>query len=150
MILVDTSAWIEYDRATGSAVDLRVSELIATDGPIAADGPIAVTEPVVTEVLAGARSVDRQADLRRLLPRFHLDRFDVGADFDDATHIYRRCRRAGITPRAMTDGMIVSVAWRRGAILLAHDADPERVASVVGIEGDEASYCSQQMPRRQW
>ena len=29
MILADTSAWVEYDRATGSAVDRRLSELIA-------------------------------------------------------------------------------------------------------------------------
>ncbi len=50
MILADTSAWVEYDRATGSAVDLRLSALIA------ADGPIAVTEPIVMEVVAGARS----------------------------------------------------------------------------------------------
>ena len=35
MILADTSAWVEYDRATGSAVDLRLAELIATDGPVA-------------------------------------------------------------------------------------------------------------------
>ena len=60
MILADTSAWVEYDRATGSAVDLRLSELIATDGPVA------VTEPVIMEVLAGARSDAREADLRRL------------------------------------------------------------------------------------
>ena len=47
MILADTSAWVEYDRATGSPVDLRLRDLIA------ADGPIAVTEPVIMEVLAG-------------------------------------------------------------------------------------------------
>ena len=44
MILADTSAWVEYDRATGSAVDLRLRDLIA------ADGPIAVTEPVIMEM----------------------------------------------------------------------------------------------------
>ena len=39
MILVDTSAWVEYDRATGSAVDRRLTELIADDGRI--DDPLA-------------------------------------------------------------------------------------------------------------
>ena len=78
VILADTSAWVEYDRATGSAVDLRLSELIA------ADGPIAVTEPVIMEVVAGARSDAREADLRRLLLRFHLCRFDSATDFDGA------------------------------------------------------------------
>jgi hypothetical protein len=31
------------------------------------------------------------------------------------------------------------VAWRRGAALLTHDADMDRVAGVVGIEVDGAS-----------
>lgn len=35
--------------------------------------------------------------------------------------------------------MIAAVAWRRGATLLAHDADMDRVARVVEIELDDAS-----------
>jgi predicted nucleic acid-binding protein len=133
VILADTSAWVEYDRATGGAVDRRVSELIASDGPLA------VTEPVVMEVLAGARNDTGAAQLRRLLLRFELLSFDPVADFDAAVRIYRRCRRAGITPRGMIDCMIASVAWRRGAALLTRDADLARVARVVGIDVDEAS-----------
>src|SRR5205823_6906983 len=117
VILADTSAWVEYDRATGSAVDQRLTALIA------ADGPVAVTEPVIMEVLAGARSDQREADLRRLLLRFTLLRFDAAADFDAAARFYRRCRAAGFTPRGMVDCMIAAVAWRHGAVLLAQDSD---------------------------
>jgi predicted nucleic acid-binding protein len=39
----------------------------------------------------------------------------------------------------MVDCMIASVAWRREATLLAHDADMDRVARVIGIELDDAS-----------
>ena len=133
MILADTSAWVEYDRATGTAVDLRLSELIA------AEGPVAVTEPVIMEVLAGARSDARQADLRRLLQRFDLCHFDAAADFEGAARIYRRCRQAGITPRGLVDCMIAAVAWRYHATLLACDADLDRVASVIGVELDNPS-----------
>jgi len=133
VILADTSAWIEYDRATGSAVDERLAALIA------ADGPLAITEPVVMEVLAGARSDERESDLRRLLLRFHLLRFDSAADFDGAMRIYRRCRSAGVTPRGMIDCMIAAVAWRRRATLLANDTDLDRVARVVGIDLDDAA-----------
>jgi predicted nucleic acid-binding protein len=133
VILADTSAWVEYDRATDSPVDRRLSELIESDGPVA------TTEPVVMELLAGARDARREADLRRLLLRFQLLSFDAVADFDGAVRIYRRCRAAGVTPRGMVDCMIASVAWRRGATLLAHDADMDRVASVIGIDVDEAS-----------
>ncbi|HZU79021.1 MAG TPA: PIN domain-containing protein, partial [Acidimicrobiales bacterium] len=90
MILVDASAWVEFDRATGGPVDRRLTDLIA------AEEPIAVTEPVVMEVVAGARSDERERDLRRLLARFRLLRFDPAADFDAAARIYRRCRRAGV------------------------------------------------------
>jgi len=133
VILADTSAWVEYDRATGSAVDGRLSALIETEGPLS------VTQPVVMEVLAGARNEQREADLRRLLLRFEFLPFDAVTDFDAAVTIYRRCRRAGITPRGMLDCMIGAVAWRQRAALLAHDADLDRVARVVGIDLDDAS-----------
>jgi predicted nucleic acid-binding protein len=133
VILADTSAWVEYDRRTESAVDKRVRALVASDGPLA------VTEPVVMEVLAGARTDAREADLRRLLARFELLRFDAAADFDASVRIYRRCRAHGVIPRGMVDCLIASVAWRHGATLLAGDADLARVAGVVEIEVDEAS-----------
>lgn len=133
MILADTSAWVEYDRATGSTVDDRVAELIDTDGPLA------TTEPVVMEVLAGARDDARELRLRRLLMRCELLTFDPVVDFDGATRIYRRCRAEGVTPRGLLDCMIAAVAWRRKAALLAHDTDMRRVAAVIGIAVDPAS-----------
>lgn len=133
MILADTSAWVEYDRASASPADRRLRDLIGEDGDIA------VTEPVVMEVLAGARDERRETDLRRLLERFELLRFDAVTDFDGAARIYRSCRAAGVTPRGMLDCMIAAVALRRGATLLAHDADMDRVAAVVGIELDAGS-----------
>lgn len=132
MILADTSAWVEYDRATGSAVDRRLHALIA------AEAEIAVTEPIIMEVLAGARSDAREADLRRLLLRFELLRFDGAADFDGAVRIYRRCRAAGVTPRDLIDCMIAAVAARERATMLAYDADMDRVAGVIGIALDDA------------
>jgi predicted nucleic acid-binding protein len=86
VILADTSAWVEYDRATGSPADQRLAQLIA------AEGPVAVTEPVVMEVLAGARG-EREDDLWRLLLRFELHPFDATADFDGAV---RRGHSPGI------------------------------------------------------
>jgi predicted nucleic acid-binding protein len=133
VILVDSSVWVEYDRATGSPPHLRLKELVE------ADGPVAVTEPIIMEVLAGARDDRREADLRRLLGRFELLSFDVLSDFDGAVRIYRRCRAAGVTPRGMIDCMIAAVAWRRGATLLAHDADLDRVARVIAVELDASS-----------
>ena len=109
MILVDTSSWVEYDRATGSAVDARLSDLIASGGR-----EIGVCEPVLMEVLAGARS-DRQAeDLRRLLLSFGWLGVDVAADFEGAARIYRRCRAGGITPGLRcSPPTVTSTTWLR-------------------------------------
>lgn len=133
MILADTSAWVEYDRASNSAVDRRMTELIG------ADGPLAYTEPVVMEVLAGARNDARERDLRRLLLRFHLLRFESAVDFSAAARVYRTCRKAGVAPRGLFDCMIAAVAWRHHATLLSHDADLFRVAEVMNIALDESS-----------
>jgi predicted nucleic acid-binding protein len=133
VILADTSAWVEYDRATGSLPHRRLTELIETGGPVA------ITEPVIMEVLAGARDDRQEADLRRLLGSVELLGFDAVTDFDGAVRIYRRCRAAGVTPRGMIDCMIAAVAWRHGATLLAHDADMDRVARVIEITLDDAS-----------
>lgn len=127
MILVDSSAWVEFDRATGSLVDHALRDLIA------GDGPVAVTEPIIMEVCAGARTKHREHDLRRLLTRCHLARFDAAADFNAAVTIYRTCRRAGVTPRGLIDCLIAAVALRGEHEILAQDRDLALVASVMGI-----------------
>lgn len=133
MILVDTSAWIEYDRATGSEVHLRVKELVT------AKGEIGVTEPVVMELVMGARADARERELRALLARFILLSFDPDSDFDAAAAIYRRCRQVDLTPRGLIDCLIVAVAHRRGAKLLSHDLDMARLAPIANIQLDPAS-----------
>jgi len=127
MILVDTSAWIEYDQATGSAVHRELRRLIADSAAVA------VTQPVVMELMIGARSPAHREQLARLMARFALLPFDAGADFDAAAQIYTRSRGRGITPRGMIDCMIAAVAWRTGAALLAQDVDLTRIAGALGI-----------------
>ncbi|MBK7019715.1 MAG: PIN domain nuclease [Candidatus Microthrix sp.] len=132
MILADTSAWVEFDRATGSEVDRRLTEIIT------ASEPLGVTQPVIMELTAGARNDEREQDIRRLLGRFDLLNFDAVIDFDAAARIYRTCRRAGVTPRGI-DCMIAAIALRYGATLLAQDGDLTRVAAVMGIPFGRAS-----------
>jgi predicted nucleic acid-binding protein len=127
VILVDTSAWVEYDRATDSAVDARLTSLIAEGAAIG------VCEPVLMEVLAGARSDRRADDLRRLLLSFGWLGIDVAADFEGAARIYRRCRSGGITPRGLVDCLIVAITLRTGSALLTADGDHHRMASVVPV-----------------
>ena len=105
MILIDSSAWIEFLRNTGSPTCLRVDDLLATD--------IAVCEPVRMEILAGARDDRHLSGLRRLLGRATLLRTESAA-FEEAAALYRSCRRQGETPRKLIDCLIVGERLERG------------------------------------
>ena len=122
MILADTSAWVEYLRATGSQAHATMRRLIAEERDLV------ITDVVVMEILAGARTEERVAQLRRLLNRFELVPILGLADFEAAADIYRRCRRGGETVRKLSDCLIAAVALRANADLLHSDRDFEVIA----------------------
>lgn len=128
MILVDTSAWIDFDRAAGTTADQILTDRIRRGGT-----EIATTELVLGEVLAGARTDADAARLRRLLHSFGWVSCEPVADFEGAAKIYRACRAAGITPRGLIDCAVASIAIRSGAELLAADRDFEAMATVVPL-----------------
>ena len=122
MILADTSAWVEFLRATGSSAHLRLRELIA------GEGELATSEIVMMELLAGAADAGELARLRRLLGRFRLLPVEGLADYEAAADLYRRCRVGGEIVRKLTDCLIAAVALRHGAALLHRDHDFEVLA----------------------
>ncbi len=122
MILVDSSAWIEMQRATGSPADARLTAAIE------AGEPLAITGLVMLEVLAGARDERHARDLRRLLARCELLRLQEPSDHEAAAALYRACRRSGRTVRRLPDCLIAAVAIRAGAQLLHQDSDFDAIA----------------------
>jgi predicted nucleic acid-binding protein len=56
VILADTSAWVEYLRATGSPANIALRGLL--------DDKLAITGPVAMELLAGARDDHHLGRLR--------------------------------------------------------------------------------------
>ena len=119
MILVDTSAWIEFLRDTGSTVCDLVDEMLASE--------IAICDAVRMEVLAGARDEWHLLILRRLLARAAVIRTRA-TDYDDAAALYRRCRRQGETVRKLADCLIAAAAIRAGVPILHNDVDFEVLA----------------------
>lgn len=130
MILADSSAWIEFDRRTGSALARRMQDLVG-------GSELAVTEPVLMEVLAGVRSEREVAGLERVLRGHAILPMDPSADFLTAAGIYRTCRRGGITPRGLIDCVIAAVAWRTGSRVLTGDRDLVRVGAIVGVSVEQ-------------
>lgn len=122
MILVDSSAWIEFLRATGSSTHLRVRSALSQGVELAS------TDVIVMEILAGARDNEDRDRLRRLLYGVEFLAVDGPADYEQAAELYRACRAGGETPRKLTDCLIATVAIRNGATLLCEDADFTAIA----------------------
>jgi predicted nucleic acid-binding protein len=122
LTLVDTSAWVEYLRGSGTSVHQALRVLIERDEQLA------TTEVVVMEVLAGARDRVHLERLRRLLLRCELLPTRGLADYEEAAALYRRCRRSGESVRRLTDCLIATVAIRDGATVLHSDADFQTIA----------------------
>ena len=127
MILIDTSAWVEFLRGTGSPVCERVDELLGAR--------IATCDAIRMEVLAGARDDEHLQQLRRLLARATLLPTE-SIDFDTAAMIYRSGRSQGKTVRKLIDCLIAAVAVRAKATLLHMDQDFTAIAAVTELRID--------------
>jgi predicted nucleic acid-binding protein len=121
LILADTSAWIEFLRATGSDAHLRVRHLLET-------GELATTDAVTMEVLVGARDADHRDRLKRLLLRCDFVAIHGPRDYEDAAEVARACRQAGDGVRGLIDCLIACVAMREGLPVLHADADFDVIA----------------------
>ena len=86
-----------------------------------------------TGVAIDPAGVDRRLGIKL---RDELAHWFPPGEIEHAVRIYRRCRRAGVMPRGLIDCMIVAVALRHGATVLACDADLDRVSRVVGLATD--------------
>jgi predicted nucleic acid-binding protein len=129
LILIDSSAWIEFLRDTRSSVCDRVDELLGSR--------IATCDAVRMEVLAGARDQEHLEQLRRLLARASLLPTE-SIDFDTAAAIYRSCRSHGRAVRKLIDCLIAAVALRANVPLLHMDQDFTTIAAVTDLRIDRA------------
>ncbi len=117
MILVDSSAWVEFLRATGSPSHLRLRSALQEGAGLA------WTDAIAMEILAGARDDSDRDRLRRLLYGLEFLALEGPADYESAAEIYRLCRGGGETPRKLTDCLIAAVAIRNDVELLCEDVD---------------------------
>ena len=125
--LVDTSAWIEFLRRTGSDVNVRVRSMIE------ADETLATTDVVIMELLCGAGMSDLRSRIWGLMNRCSMFPTRPLFDYEVAAVLYTRCRRDGFLPANTNDLLIASVAIGKKVPLLAADADFDRIAAVSNL-----------------
>lgn len=119
MILIDSSAWIEFLRDTGSPACVEVDRLLGTR--------IACCDVIAMEVTAGAKSEAHLKSLRGLLARATMLPADSG-DHEFAASLYRACRANGATVRSLVDCVIAAIAIRHDLPLLHADTDFDSIA----------------------
>jgi predicted nucleic acid-binding protein len=119
VILVDTSAWVEFLRGTYSAVCDAVDLLL--------DDDLAICDAISMELLAGARDEKQLTQFRGLLARTTVLP-TTPADYELAAVLYRSCRTRGETVRKLIDCLIAAVAVHADVEILHADADFEVLA----------------------
>lgn len=129
MILIDTSAWIDYFRATGSTAADEVRRLLAGQ-----PDQVAICEPVAMEILSGAGDDAAHRRLEQLVNGLPSLTVDTAIDFRVAADIYRASRRAGTTIRNLNDCLIAAAAIRHGVRILHRDADFEAIAAMTSLD----------------
>ncbi len=124
-MIVDTSAWIEYLRATGSPPDRTISKALAYGEALL------IPAVVLQEVLQGAKSPEHYMRLQReldQLPVFEPE--DVVELHRHAALLYARCRWRGLTVRSPMDCVVAACALEADLPLLARDKDFEAIAQI--------------------
>ena len=124
MSLIDTSAWIEYLRKTGSRTNIEVRRTLNIDAQIC--------DVIRMEILAGARDKQHVTQLEKLLARATTIKTEP-VDYDNAAAIYRACRKLGVTIRAQIDCLIAAIAIRTDTSLLHNDSDFDAIAKVATL-----------------
>jgi len=127
-VLVDSSAWVEYLRGTGSPHNVWIREAIAEERPLG------WTDPVLYELTAGARSSEQALELRGLLMRGPMHPVAGMQDWEDAATLYRTARARGLIVRSSIDCLIAAVALRTDNAILAVDRDFDALAQVSELE----------------
>lgn len=127
MIVVDTSAWVEYLRGTGSATGVLLRESLVNETEVG------VVDVVRLELLAGAGSDEQVGTVSRLLARGVAVPADSPRDHEQAAALYRAMRRSGQTARSIIDCLVSAVALRLDAPVLARDRDFEALAAVSAL-----------------
>lgn len=125
MILIDTSAWVEYLRASpgGPADEVRrqLSEQLED---------VVTCEPVAMEILAGARDHQGWTRLEQLVNGLPSLDLDAATDFRAAAQLFRAARTTGRTVRSLNDCLIAALAIRHTATVLHRDVDFEVLAEI--------------------
>jgi len=124
VVLVDTSVWIEVFRRPSRLTLTTITEL----------DEIVTCLPVIQEILQGFRDERAFRLAREALFAFPIVESPVRSEvFEEAIHLYRAARRAGLTIRSGVDRLIAACALRHDLTVVHQDRDFGAIAEVSSL-----------------
>jgi predicted nucleic acid-binding protein len=127
LILIDTSAFIEFLNKTGSPFDREIESLISKDKETA------IADIVLTEVLQGIKNDKDYAEVKKSLLSFPVYSLKGIDSFIASADLYRKCRKKGLTIRNTIDLLIAQIALENDLILLHNDKDFDTLAGMCNL-----------------
>ncbi|KQT52937.1 MULTISPECIES: PIN domain nuclease [unclassified Aureimonas] len=126
MILIDTSAWIDYFNGVPTPPTRQVEKALLT-------GRVIVGDLVMTEVLQGVRDDRTLSRIADELARFRQVTL-CGPDIAIlAASNYRLLRRGGITIRGTIDVIIATWCMANDAEVIHNDRDLKQIERLLGL-----------------
>ena len=127
MVIVDTSAWIEYFQGGLPRVANKVDLCLDQD-------LVGIGDLVYCEVMQGIRSPRERREVSGLLlslPQFNMVGFSMA---EKAATNYRLLRARGVTVRKTIDVLIGTFCAEHGLQLVHHDSDFDLMAKHIGLD----------------
>lgn len=127
MVIVDTSAWIEYLNGTGSRVVAKVDQCLEQD-------LVAIGDLIYCEIMQGIRATRERSQVSSLLlalPQFDMVGFSIA---EKSAANYRLLRSKGITVRKTIDVLIGTFCTEHGFQIVHNDSDFDVMAKHLGLE----------------
>ena len=127
MIIVDTSAWIEYFRDGEAVTAEKVDRCLDQD-------LVGIGDLVYCEVMQGIRSPRQRrevASLLQSLPKFEMVGFHIA---EKSAQNYRLLRSRGVTVRKTIDVLIGTFCAENDLQIVHHDRDFDLMAPHIGLD----------------
>jgi predicted nucleic acid-binding protein len=127
MIIIDTSAWIEYLGGGIPSIVEKVDRCLEEE-------IVGVGDLIYCEIMQGIRSSRARkevADLLRALPRFEMVGFSMA---EKSASNYRLLRSKGVTVRKTIDVLIGTFCSENGFPIIHHDSDFDLMAKHIGLD----------------
>lgn len=127
MVIVDTSAWVEYLQDGHANVVKKVGDCLEQD-------LVGIGDLIYCEVMQGIRSPRQRGQVSSLLlslPQFEMVGFGIA---EKSAENYRLLRSKGVTVRKTIDVLIGTFCAEHGFQIVHNDSDFTLMAKHIGLD----------------